>query len=230
VKRPLQLITAAACSTLLLACSGQEDLEEAAKKAVLAAQFEELDIEFSNMQHYPGETICGQYGTTDKWGKETSSQHFIVRKGSADTRPSKEDWQIFCTENPASELKALYGIEWGSSSVDKIYADLKSLDTALQEYVADNYKVPSPKQGLPALVSKSKAPPTPMKFREGGYIDSIPTDPWDRAYQYKPSDFGGVASVGEIQTLGSDGVEGGSGENADIGSRHLKYLDHLAKL
>jgi general secretion pathway protein G len=69
-----------------------------------------------------------------------------------------------------------------------------------------------------------------MNYREGGYLDTIPQDPWGREYLYQPSAFGGVAKEVKIVTLGADGAEGGSAENTDINSRHMKYLNHLANL
>jgi len=210
-----------------MACTARE---EAVKKAVKDAMYERVEVEYRNLRYYPGEIACGEYGTTDKWGKETSSQDFIVRNGRADTRPSTEDLQIFCTENSAMELKALHGIDWGNPSVDAIYKDLKTFDNALKEYLADNHLIPTPKQGLEALVSEPEFQPRPMKYREGGYLKTLPKDPWGRDYLYKPSAFGGVAKDPNIQTLGADGAEGGKGENTDIGSQHLKYLHHMATL
>ena len=50
-------------------------------------------------------------------------------------------------------------------------------------------------------------------FPEDGYISSIPLDPWvENTYEY-PSR---KDSKYDLYTLGADGIEGGSGEDADI--------------
>lgn len=214
----------------LAACSDEAAREQAVKEAILATQFERTEITLRDLRYYPGHVACGEYATVDKWGKETSARKFIVRDGRADTRPGKEDRQIFCDEDPAGQLRAATGIDWGSESTGRAYRDLKSLHDALQAYAEDNYLVPNPSQGLAALVADGRLANRPRNYREGGYLDEIPKDPWGRDYLYRPSVFGGVASNAEIRTLGADGVEGGTGDNADIGSRDLKYLDHLAGL
>ena len=55
-----------------------------------------------------------------------------------------------------------------------------------------------------------------MPLLEGGYISSIPLDPWGREYLYvyppqKSRNF-------DLYTLGADGLEGGTGENTDFGN------------
>jgi general secretion pathway protein G len=214
----------------LVGCSDRADREAAVQKAVAEAQYARVEVEFSPMNHFPGDITCGSYGTVDKWGKETSSQDYIVRNGLANIRPRSEDRQIFCSEQPAVELQAVLGIKWDAPAVQRIYRDLTTLQKALNDYVTDNFSQPTQRQGLAQLVSAGDAPPRPNHYREGGYLEQLPQDPWGRDYIYRASTFGGVAGNAEILTLGADGEEGGSGEDSDISNYHLKYLDHLASL
>lgn len=99
--------------------------------------------------------------------------------------------------------------------VQKVHADFKAIETALKIYRLDNYVYPTTEQGLQALVEKSSLDPEPRNFKEGGYLQELPLDPWGRAYLYlSPGENGEV----DIYSLGADGLSGGEGQNADIGN------------
>ncbi|MEZ5556820.1 type II secretion system major pseudopilin GspG [Haliea sp.] len=99
--------------------------------------------------------------------------------------------------------------------IQKVHADFKAIETALKIYRLDNYVYPSTEQGLEALVEASNLDPQPRNFKEGGYLQEIPLDPWGRPYLYlSPGENGEV----DIYSLGADGLSGGEGQNADIGN------------
>lgn len=99
--------------------------------------------------------------------------------------------------------------------VQKVQADFKAIETALKIYRLDNYVYPTTEQGLQALVEKSSLDPEPRNFKDGGYLQELPLDPWGRAYLYlSPGEHGEV----DIYSLGADGLSGGEGQNADIGN------------
>jgi len=99
--------------------------------------------------------------------------------------------------------------------IEKAKADFKNIETALKMYRLDNYVYPTTEQGLQALVEPSNLDPEPRKFREGGYLEEIPIDPWGRPYLYlSPGEHKEV----DIFSLGADGLSGGEGQNADIGN------------
>jgi general secretion pathway protein G len=101
--------------------------------------------------------------------------------------------------------------------IQKVKADFKNIETALKLYKLDNFAYPSTEQGLAALVEKSGVDPIPRNFKEGGYLEKIPEDPWGRPYLYlNPPEFGHGAF--DLYSLGADGVSGGEGQNADIGN------------
>jgi len=66
----------------------------------------------------------------------------------------------------------------------KASQDIRALEAALNLYKLDNYDYPSTDQGLEALVSQPGIPPEPANWKEGGYIDRLPADPWQEPYQY----------------------------------------------
>ncbi len=99
--------------------------------------------------------------------------------------------------------------------IQKVYADFKSIETALKIYRLDNYLYPSTEQSLEALVIPSTLDPEPRNFKAGGYLSEIPIDPWGRPYLYLSP---GENSEIDIYSLGADGVSGGEGQSADIGN------------
>lgn len=93
--------------------------------------------------------------------------------------------------------------------------DIQTLEAALKLYKLDNYVYPSTDQGLEALVVKPQGEPEPRQWKEGGYLDRLPKDPWGFPYLYlNPGAHGEI----DIYSLGADGQPGGSGVTADVGN------------
>ena len=97
-------------------------------------------------------------------------------------------------------------------------ADIRAIQTALDLYRLDNFKYPTTDQGLQALV-KQPTDPTLTNYRSGGYLPSLPKDPWNRQYLYASPATDGHDY--EITSLGRDGQPGGDGYDADISSSTL---------
>lgn len=93
--------------------------------------------------------------------------------------------------------------------------DIASLLQALKLYRLDNRRYPSTEQGLSALVSKPQLPPTPEGWKNGGYVERLPLDPWHKPYQYLNP---GLRGEIDIFSFGADGVAGGEGADADVGN------------
>jgi general secretion pathway protein G len=99
--------------------------------------------------------------------------------------------------------------------ITKAKQDIRALESALNLYRLDNFSYPSTEQGLEALVKKPSIDPIPPKWKEGGYLDRLPQDPWGRDYLYlAPGQYGAI----DVFSYGADGQEGGEGTNADIGN------------
>ncbi len=94
----------------------------------------------------------------------------------------------------------------------KVHADFRTIETALKIYRLDNYSYPNAQEGLGALVNR---PSNARNWKQDGYLDRLPKDPWGRDYLYRrPGQHGPF----DILSLGADGNLGGEGEDADIGN------------
>lgn len=91
--------------------------------------------------------------------------------------------------------------------------DIRAIASALELYRLDNQTYPSTAQGLIALVEKPISTPEPRNWVAGGYLASVPLDPWGADYLYRsPGETGGF----DLVSLGADGQPGGTGTAADI--------------
>lgn len=86
---------------------------------------------------------------------------------------------------------------------------------ALKLYRLDNGFYPSTDQGLGALVQRPGTQPVPPNWKQGGYLASLPKDPWGSDFQYLNP---GVRGEIDVFSLGADRAPGGEGKNADIGN------------
>ncbi|HLB58285.1 MAG TPA: type II secretion system major pseudopilin GspG [Gammaproteobacteria bacterium] len=66
----------------------------------------------------------------------------------------------------------------------KVKQDILAIQSALDLYKLDNNFYPTTDQGLQALVSKPTSDPIPHNWKDGGYLQQLPIDPWGEAYQY----------------------------------------------
>ncbi|MDH5545708.1 MAG: type II secretion system major pseudopilin GspG [Gammaproteobacteria bacterium] len=105
-----------------------------------------------------------------------------------------------------------------TARIAKAKQDIRTLEAALNLYKLDNFNYPSTDQGLESLVQKPSGTPEPRNWKDGGYIDRLPKDPWGNEYQYL---IPGVNGSFDIYSFGADGVEGGDEINADIGNWNL---------
>jgi general secretion pathway protein G len=84
--------------------------------------------------------------------------------------------------------------------ITKARQDIRALEAALNLYKLDNYVYPTTDQGLEALVEKPTSP-EPPNWKEGGYVDRLPQDPWKQPYQFLSP---GTHGVIDIYSLGVD--------------------------
>jgi general secretion pathway protein G len=91
--------------------------------------------------------------------------------------------------------------------------DVNNIMQQLKLYKLDNQTYPSSEQGLQALMTRPTAGPAPANWK--GYIEKLPNDPWGKPYQYLNP---GIKGDVDVMSFGADGVAGGEGKNADIGS------------
>jgi general secretion pathway protein G len=98
----------------------------------------------------------------------------------------------------------------GKSKIETTRAQIDAFSKALDQYRLDTGHYPSTEQGLAALVER---PANEGKW-DGPYLTkAVPPDPWGKAYSYKSP---GEHAEYDLQSFGSDGQPGGTGEAADI--------------
>lgn len=85
--------------------------------------------------------------------------------------------------------------------ITKAKSDIRALEAALNLYRLDNMTYPTTDQGLEALVSKPTDSPEPRNWKEGGYLDRLPMDPWNNPYLYLSP---GTHSTIDIYSAGLD--------------------------
>jgi general secretion pathway protein G len=103
----------------------------------------------------------------------------------------------------------------GEARVTAARTDIATLMQSLKLYKLDNQRYPTTEQGLQALVQKPTSGPAANGWKEGGYLEKLPKDPWGNNYQYlQPGLHGEV----DVFSLGADGQPGGTGEDTDVGS------------
>lgn len=101
-----------------------------------------------------------------------------------------------------------------TASINRAKQDIRGIETALNLYRLDNFRYPSTDLGLEALVNDPGDSAAP-NWKPGGYLRSVPRDPWNNPYQYR---YPGQHGEFDVWTYGADGQEGGEGIDADIGN------------
>lgn len=96
-------------------------------------------------------------------------------------------------------------------------ANISALTQSLERYSLQLYTYPTQQQGLEALVEAPDDLEDASLYPRGGFIQSLPRDPWGRPYQYVfPAERSRAAF--DVFSFGADGAPGGEEENADIGN------------
>lgn len=103
-----------------------------------------------------------------------------------------------------------------AARIVKAQNDIGAIRAALDYYRMDNHRYPATDEGLESLVERPANAPA---WKEGGYMDKVPVDPWGNPYQYLSP---GVHGTIDIFSYGADGTEGGDGINADIGNWNIQ--------
>ena len=104
------------------------------------------------------------------------------------------------------------------AGIAKSKSDIRTLSSALKLYKLDNFNYPSTQQGLEALIRAPAGEPAAKNWKNGGYIDRLPADPWGNEYQYlSPGD----KMEFDLWSFGADARLGGEDVAADIGNWNI---------
>jgi general secretion pathway protein G len=90
---------------------------------------------------------------------------------------------------------------------------LAAVTQALKLYRLGNTAYLSTEQSLGALAQRPTTQPQSINWKQGGYLDRVPKNPWGREYRYLNP---GLRSEIHVFSLGADGDPGGEGNNPDI--------------
>lgn len=102
-----------------------------------------------------------------------------------------------------------------SSKVRAARTQIEMVGAAMDTYRLDMSRYPSTEQGIAALSDKPADAAEAARWR-GPYLKKkVDKDPWGNSYVYRSP---GEKSDYELLSLGADGKEGGSGDDADIRS------------
>jgi len=107
--------------------------------------------------------------------------------------------------------KVYHKLATGKQQIARI--QIKDLEGALQMFSFDVGRLPTTSEGLDGLVRN----PGNLEAWRGPYLTKpeVPKDPWGKPYVYRsPGQHGDY----DLFSYGPDGIEGGDGENADIGN------------
>ena len=85
--------------------------------------------------------------------------------------------------------------------IAKAKQDIRAVESAFGLYKLDNFVYPTTDQGMEALVTKPSGSPEPKNYKKGGYVKSVPKDPWGNEYKYLNP---GVHGEIDIFSLGPD--------------------------
>ena len=99
----------------------------------------------------------------------------------------------------------------GSAKSDTARLQIEELGVGLDLYHLEVGRYPTSNEGLKALVER----PTGVNVWHGPYLKKkrIPSDPWNNEYHYISP---GEQGVYDLYSLGSDNMEGGEDNDADI--------------
>src|SRR5690606_35369259 len=102
-----------------------------------------------------------------------------------------------------------------TATANRVKADLRGINAALELYYLDNYRYPANEHGLDALVQNPGETAAP-NWNPRGYLarGQLPVDPWGNPYRYA---YPGERGEYDLYTLGRDNQPGGEGLDADVG-------------
>jgi len=113
----------------------------------------------------------------------------------------------------AAVVVSNFGGQVGVGRMRTTKANLRLLHNAVNQFHMDTGRWPAEDEGLNVLVQQ---PTDVTNYPTGGYLETtdLPKDGWGNDFIYVLYPENGKAFL--IKSLGSDGQEGGEGENADL--------------
>jgi len=144
---------------------------------------------------------------------------YVVGPDIIVAKPTKDDLQVYCTEESADALYALRGTgavngDW--SSLAKVRDDMLAIDQAITRYYDSANTMPPM---LDALLDDDF----------GVTADNL-VNPWGHSYHYESGLSGRTAPTYTLQSYGADNAAGGRDADADVNREDLDMLSHVLGL
>jgi hypothetical protein len=192
----------------LLACSlvclfGCDSAADLAMQALQEKQSRYNDIQYRDVQTFPGPAVCIKAEITNKWGESDGTRNYIYHAAAIHENASDDDWYIFCSDESEKRLYERFGIKVAGSAG-------KALPAIQEDFVAIKTELKAQRNRIEKI--------------------TVPNDPWGRPYIVVSPRLGGIAIRRTFLTYGADGVEGGQDENADIKDAYIKYIEHVKQM
>ena len=201
---------------LLPACASlQSDYED----RLLRTLPNQREVTFGDQVIYPGKVMCGAYTTLSSNGFSKVTRRFVVGPDFVLGQPTDIEKKVYCSRDPVSAFRELTGIsvvEGDFTAMSKISRDLATIDGAILVYYNTNATLPRKLNEL--LTGEYGA-------NEGDLID-----PWARPYHYESGLAGRTTPQFTLETLGADGVRGGTGADADVSYDQAGLLRHVLSI
>lgn len=95
--------------------------------------------------------------------------------------------------------------------------DVMQIAAALDLFHLDTGRYPTTEEGLAVLAAPTAQLQAGGKYRQRGYLDKNPIDPWGHSYHYRNPGCHNPHGY-DLWSYGADDAAGGEGEAADIGN------------
>lgn len=105
--------------------------------------------------------------------------------------------------------------QFDRSKVVAAQAQVREIKATIDIFRLDVGRYPTEAENLSVLIV-APADEDDGRRWQGPYLEELPQDPWGNPYIYVA---GGSGEPARVMSYGADGVEGGSGQDADIVSR-----------
>lgn len=201
---------------LLPACANfQSDYEDRLVRTLP----NQKEVTFGDQVIYPGKIMCGAYTTLSSNGFSKVTRRFVVGPDFVLGQPTDIEKKVYCSRDPVSAFSELTGIsvvDGDYSAMSKISRDLATIDGAILVYYNANATLP---RNLDELLTG-----------DYGANSADLIDPWERPYHYESGLAGRTTPQFTLETLGADGVRGGTGADADVSYDQAGLLRHVLSI
>lgn len=121
-----------------------------------------------------------------------------------------------------------------SARLHKAESDIRVLEAVINVFITDIGRCPTTEEGLAVLAKPTTELLDSGKYKDGGYLERLPHDPWGNEYQYQCPGTHNIKTF-DVWTFGSNSQAGGSDTAEGFGNwpgsfGKLQAKQHLYEL